>query len=206
MCILPNPNSPRTVTEMSTCNSFISYYIHNGSHPSLSKLWHRGLYFTLYWRSARRRLQMPARICTSSLPPRCIYITADERRAVWKVISRRGSRGETRSREQRGCLSLYGSLGGLFYVSRLEPKWHAGRHSWCAIDLVVRAKLEDGCWSWEEWKLWKDFVSMERGARVRLMCSPPPPSPPVLLLQVSLREVGAEEGSSSEETGAAEKR
>lgn len=49
-----------------------------------------------------------------------------------------GSRRETRSREQRGCLSQYGSLEALLCL-QLEAKWHPGRHSRRVIDLVVRA-------------------------------------------------------------------
>lgn len=125
------------VTEMSTHNTFILLQP-QWLHPSLSKLWHHTVYFTLCWRPADGSGNATAHMHLF-ITSRCIYISQEmsvslfERRFPCGV-----SQGNKQFCKQRGCLGQYGSPGPLLCL-QLKPKWHPGRHSLDLIDLVVRA-------------------------------------------------------------------
>lgn len=65
----------RAITEMSTCNSFILLQP-RWLHPSLSKLWHQGVHFTLYWRSADDTGNASAHM-QLFITSHCIYISQE---------------------------------------------------------------------------------------------------------------------------------
>lgn len=129
-------NSP-TTTKMSTHNTFILLQP-QWLHPSLSKLWHQGVGFTLYWRSADADGNATAHMHLF-ITWSCIYISQEMSVSLFeRWFPRGGSHGNKQRRQQWGCSGQYGSLGALLCL-QLEGKWHPGRHSLGLIDLVVRA-------------------------------------------------------------------
>lgn len=115
----------------------LSYYSHNDSIHLYQSSDTRGLYFTLCWRSSDSSGNATVHMHLF-ITWRCIYISQEMSVSLFeRWFPCGGSQGSERSREQRGSLGQYGSLGALL-CHQLELKWLPAWHSPSLIDLAVR--------------------------------------------------------------------
>lgn len=100
----------------------LSYYSHNDSIHLYQSSDTRGLYFTLCWRSSDSSGNATVHMHLF-ITWRCIYISQEMSVSLFeRWFPCGGSQGSERSREQRGSLGQYGSLGALL-CHQLELKW-----------------------------------------------------------------------------------
>ena len=139
LCTLENsPDATRAPQQKCQHATPLSYYSHNGSIRLYQSSDTREC-ILLCTEGLQTPMEMPLRICTSSLPGAayifhrrwaCHYLKGDFPAGSRTETSRAGSSG--------GVRGQYGSLGALLCL-QLEGKWHPGRHPLGLIDLVVRA-------------------------------------------------------------------
>ena len=111
-------------TKMSTRDTFILLQP-QWLHPSLSKLWHQGVHFTLYWRSADANGNATAHMHLF-ITWSCIYISQEMSVSLFERWFPRGvSHRNKQSRQQWGCSGPIWQPGGSFMspVRREMASW-----------------------------------------------------------------------------------
>ena len=111
-------------TKMSTRDTFILLQP-QWLHPSLSKLWHQGVHFTLYWRSADADGNATAHMHLF-ITWSCIYISQEMSVSLFERWFPRGvSHRNKQSRQQWGCSGPIWQPGGSFMspVRREMASW-----------------------------------------------------------------------------------